>query len=109
MSRTPFAREFCACLDQTPIHYLTEWRMHIASRRLACGIPVNIVSDQLGYASPISFARTFKRIVGVNPGNFRKCRADAGAPDSEGPRRGFAGARDYAAEQPLRRSPPARQ
>lgn len=112
MSRTPFAREFCACLDQTPIHYLTEWRMHIASQRLASGLPVNIVSDQLGYASPISFARTFKRIVGVNPGNFRKCHADVGGandPDSEGPRRDAAGARGYAADRPLRRPPPARQ
>jgi AraC-like DNA-binding protein len=81
MSRTPFAREFCARLGQTPIHYLTEWRMHIASRRLAAGIPVNVVSDQIGYASPISFARTFKRIVGVNPGNFRRHRTAAGGSD----------------------------
>jgi len=78
MSRTPFAREFCACLGQTPIHYLTEWRMHIAVRRLAAGISVNIVSDELGYASPISFARTFKRVVGTNPGTFRKGRIEGG-------------------------------
>lgn len=98
MSRTPFAREFCACLGQTPIHYLTEWRMHIAVRRLAAGVPVGIVSEQLGYASPISFARTFKRVVGVNPGNFRRCRGEPGLlaeADNDEPRRDPAGASHY--------------
>ena len=75
MSRTPFAREFLECLEQTPIHYLTEWRMHLALRRLAQGVPVSIVSDELGYASPISFARTFRRVVGTTPGTFRRSAA----------------------------------
>lgn len=71
MSRTHFALEFFACVGETPVHYLTEWRMHLAVRRLASGMTVSVVSDQLGYASPISFARTFKRVVGLNPSSYR--------------------------------------
>jgi AraC-like DNA-binding protein len=87
MSRTLFAQEFCACLEQTPIHYLTEWRMHLALQRLAAGDPVNVVSDHLGYASPVSFARTFRRIVGVAPGNYRRIATIESSTDTKGPER----------------------
>ena len=79
MSRTPFAREFAACLEQSPIHYLTEWRMHLALRRLAEGAPVSIIADELGYASPISFVRTFRRVMGMTPGDYRRGVARKGA------------------------------
>ncbi|RAI44367.1 cupin domain-containing protein [Rhodoplanes roseus] len=72
MSRTPFALEFTACLELSPIRYLTEWRMHLASRRLAEGVPISVVADELGYASPISFARTFRRVMGITPGGYRR-------------------------------------
>jgi AraC-like DNA-binding protein len=71
MSRTHFAVKFLACVGKTPIHYLTQWRMHLAVRRLTLGMTVATVSDQLGYASPISFARTFKRVIGRNPSSCR--------------------------------------
>jgi AraC-like DNA-binding protein len=74
MSRSLFSREFFAHVGQTPIHYLTEWRMHIAGRRLASGVSMHVVSEELGYASPITLSRAFKRLKKVNPRCFQSTR-----------------------------------
>lgn len=78
MSRTPFAEVFHDCLGQTPIQYLTEWRMFAATRDLAGGVPANVIASQLGYASSASFARTFKRLQGMTPGDYRRRYERAG-------------------------------
>jgi AraC-like DNA-binding protein len=72
MARSTFAQEFHSCLGQPPIHYLAQWRMQVAASDLSAGIPANVVSEKLGYASPASFARVFSRVYGMNPGNYRR-------------------------------------
>ena len=42
-----------------------------AARRLQSpGILVKHVAEELGFADPFHFSRTFKRVFGVSPGRF---------------------------------------
>jgi len=70
MSRSPFWRTFFECVGQTPMQYVTEWRMSIAARRLAAGVPIGLVSEELGYASLVTFSRTFRRVMGISPSDM---------------------------------------
>lgn len=47
MSRTPFAQKFHACLGETPMTHLVQWRMLLASQRLAQGVSVSLVAEEL--------------------------------------------------------------
>jgi AraC-like DNA-binding protein len=69
MSRTRFAERFQACIGQTPIDYLTVWRMTIARQLLARGKPVKSVAVESGYKSAAAFSRAFSRVTGQAPRN----------------------------------------
>jgi AraC-like DNA-binding protein len=69
MSRTRFAEHFRARVGQTPIDYLTVWRMTIARQLLAKGKPVKSVALQVGYQSAAAFSRVFSRVTGQAPRN----------------------------------------
>jgi AraC-like DNA-binding protein len=70
MSRTRFAEHFRARVGQTPIDYLTVWRMTIACQLLARGKPVKSVALQVGYQSAAAFSRVFSRVTGQAPRNW---------------------------------------
>ncbi|MEU9984104.1 helix-turn-helix transcriptional regulator [Streptomyces sp. NPDC050856] len=73
LSRTTFAARFLACVGQSPMAYLTWWRLSTASRLLReTGAPLAAVARQVGYASEFAFAHAFKREFGTAPGAFRK-------------------------------------
>lgn len=73
MSRTSFAERFHALVGQTPIDYLTQWRMVLAERLLRDGREsVAGVMEQVGYASEASFRKAFKRVHGYGPGRLRQ-------------------------------------
>ncbi|MFV0126515.1 AraC family transcriptional regulator [Streptomyces sp. HMX112] len=73
LSRTTFAARFRACVGQSPMAYLTWWRLSTASRLLReTGAPLATVARQVGYASEFAFAHAFKREFGTAPGAFRK-------------------------------------
>lgn len=58
--------------------YVTRWRMQVARAWLSeAGVTVSQVAMRLGYGSEAAFNRAFKRIVGVPPGESRRCE---GAP-----------------------------
>jgi YesN/AraC family two-component response regulator len=38
---------------------------------------VQEIAEKVGYVNPISFRRTFKKTVGLSPGEFRKCKGRA--------------------------------
>ena len=61
------------------MQYLASWRMQLASRLLVDGAAVGTVATHVGYDSEAAFSRSFKRIVGVPPGEWRRTRM-AGAP-----------------------------
>lgn len=69
MSRTRFAEHFRTRVGQTPIDYLTVWRMTVACQLLAKGKPVKSVALQVGYQSPAAFSRVFHRMTGRAPRN----------------------------------------
>lgn len=72
MSRSGFAARFKAVAGQSPLAYLTEWRMHCAARLLRHDAALPDVSRQVGYQSLAAFNRVFRREMGVTPGAFRR-------------------------------------
>jgi AraC-like DNA-binding protein len=79
MSRTRFAEHFRARVGQTPIDYLTGWRMTVACQLLAKGEPVKSVALQVGYQSAAAFSRVFSRVTGQAP---RKLTLPSRSPDA---------------------------
>ncbi len=69
MSRTRFAAHFRMRIGQTPIDYLTTWRITVACQLLARGKPVKSVALQVGYRSAAAFSRVFSRMTGRAPRN----------------------------------------
>src|SRR5216683_1024232 len=73
MSRPSFARNFERALGQTPMQYLTDWRLTLAREYLLAGeLTLEQIGDRTGYSSPNAFAATFRRHVGLAPGQWRQ-------------------------------------
>ena len=68
LSRSVFAARFSQLVGMTPMHYVTRWRMHLASNWLQEGMRVSEVAYRLGYSSAAAFSRAFKRHMGISPG-----------------------------------------
>ena len=73
MSRSAFAPRFKELLGQTPLEYVTDWRMQKAllllkenDNKLAG------VAQSVGYESDAAFSKAFKRIIGMTPGEYRQ-------------------------------------
>lgn len=78
MSRSAFAARFKELLGQTPLEYVTGWRMQKAMQLLEQRDKKLIdVARSVGYESDAAFSKAFKRVVGANTGEYI--------------RRGFAG------------------
>ena len=75
MSRSVFAERFSALVGESPMHYLTAWRMHVAAQQLREG-PASVaqVAFTVGYESEAAFSRAFKRQFGTSPGGYRRQR-----------------------------------
>src|SRR5262245_59707987 len=76
MSRTRFAEHFRTTIGQTPIDYLTVWRMTIARQLLTKGKPVKSVALQVGYQSAAAFSRVFSRVTGQAPRTSKSSHAE---------------------------------
>ena len=73
MSRSAFAARFKELLGQTPLEYVTEWRMQKAMQLLEQRDKKLIdVARLVGYESDAAFSKAFKRVVGTNPGEYVK-------------------------------------
>lgn len=73
MGRTAFAERFRAVVGETPLRYLTHWRIQNAKRLLAeSRLSIDQVAARVGYESAASFSRVFRRTAGINPGAYRK-------------------------------------
>jgi AraC-like DNA-binding protein len=73
MSRSAFAARFKELLGQTPLEYVTEWRMQKAMQLLQQRDKKIIdVARSVGYESDAAFSKAFKRVVGTNPGQYLK-------------------------------------
>ncbi|MET9213461.1 MULTISPECIES: AraC family transcriptional regulator [unclassified Nocardia] len=67
MSRSAFAARFRAVLGQTPLDYLTAWRLALAQLRLQAGHSVKAVAAELGYANSSALSRVFTQRIGRSP------------------------------------------
>jgi len=60
-------------VGQSPIDYITQWRMTQAYRWLVDdGISTYDAALRTGYESEASFSKAFKRVMGMGPGKARK-------------------------------------
>lgn len=73
MSRTAFAVRFRQVTGETPLQYLTRWRMYLAARQLReTPLSTEAISARVGYKNSAAFQKAFKRIMGVPPGEYRR-------------------------------------
>ena len=75
MSRSAFALRFKELLRQTPVDYVTEWRMQKAIQMLQNGDKKLVeIAQKVGYESNATFSKAFKRVVGMPPVAYSKAR-----------------------------------
>jgi transcriptional regulator GlxA family with amidase domain len=83
-SRPAFARNFEQALGQTPMRYLTEWRMTLARDYLRMDeLSITEIAQRVGYGSPNAFAATFLRHHGRPPGRWRDGQRESQASASD--------------------------
>lgn len=71
LSRSSFAQRFRAKVGETPIAYLTRWRMLLAAERLeTTGERLAEVGQAYGYESENAFNTAFKRVMGCSPRRY---------------------------------------
>lgn len=76
VSRSVLAERFAARVGEPPMRYLTLWRMQLAARLLADGTDkVAAVGGRVGFRSEAAFSRTFKKVTGQSPAEWRRARA----------------------------------
>lgn len=87
MSRSRFAVRFHDIVGQTPLEYLTHWRMYQAAARLAeGGAALPAVAASVGYKSEVSFSKAFKRWAGRSPAEYRRILSGHPSPRNMMPR-----------------------
>lgn len=71
-TRATFARRFASLVGETPVAYLTRWRICLAAKAIREGITtVEQAAYAAGYESTAAFSRAFKRQYGMPPTAFR--------------------------------------
>jgi AraC-like DNA-binding protein len=75
MSRSTFALKFKETVGDTPMEYLTRWRMLLAGDKLAnSSDPISVIALSLGYESESAFSTAFKRVMGCSPRQYSRGR-----------------------------------
>lgn len=73
MSRSAFAAAFKASTGETPLGYLTSWRMHQAKTLLRdTSLGLREIASRVGYDSGTALSRAFSRREGSSPGAWRR-------------------------------------
>lgn len=73
LSRSGFAARFHALVGETPLRYLTAWRMMKAAlwlRESNDSLPQ--IAERVGYDSAAAFSKAFKQWRGIGPGEHRR-------------------------------------
>jgi AraC family transcriptional activator of mtrCDE len=72
MSRAAFCKHFTSAGGVPPAQFVLRLRMTAAATRLRAGDSVEQAAGHVGYQSSAAFTRAFKRIVGAQPGAYRR-------------------------------------
>jgi AraC-like DNA-binding protein len=71
-SRATFARRFAQLVGETPVAYLTRWRMCLAAKLLSeSEVTLDEIASRTGYETAAAFSKAFRRSYGRAPGRFR--------------------------------------
>ncbi len=74
-SRSVLAQRFQELVGQSPMQYLTQWRMLLASNLLRhSNVPLSQVAEEVGYLTDAAFSRAFRREFGLPPAAWRRSR-----------------------------------
>ncbi len=72
LSASYFARSFKASFGVTSRAWLTDRRIGRAKELLATMLPLADVASESGFGDQAAFTRTFRRLVGMAPGRWRR-------------------------------------
>jgi AraC-like DNA-binding protein len=103
MSRSIFALRFKETVGETPMEYLTRWRMLLAGDRLKNSADsLSAIASSLGYESESAFGKAFRRVMGYSPRQYSRhvsnpsprslAVKEASCDDQAEPGRGWVGA-----------------
>lgn len=76
MSRSSLAKQFTAMVGESPMKYLTRWRMQLAAMWLVSepDLTIDAIALRVGYTSGYAFSKAFKRMIGDSPDAYRRQR-----------------------------------
>jgi transcriptional regulator GlxA family with amidase domain len=81
VSRASLARRFTGIVGESPMAYLTGWRLTVAADLLRQhDSTLEAVARRVGYGSAFAFSAAFKRERGVSPQEYRRRPAQAPRP-----------------------------
>lgn len=76
LSRSALGDHFVKCLGMSPIRYLRDWRLYLASVQLKLADKaLAAVAHEAGYGTEAAFNRAFARRFGSPPAEWRRTRA----------------------------------
>ncbi|WP_263384564.1 AraC family transcriptional regulator [Granulicella arctica] len=77
MSRSAFAARFKLIVGQSPLEYLTQWRIHRASVLIRkTDSNIGKIAKGVGYASESAFTKVFKKVMQTTPSEFRRAATE---------------------------------
>jgi len=72
-SRSVLAERFQKLVGDSPMQYLTQWRMLLAANLLRrSNAPLARVAEEVGYQTDTAFSRAFRREFGLPPVAWRR-------------------------------------
>jgi len=72
-SRSVLAERFQNLVGNSPMQYLTQWRMLLAANLLRrSNVPLARVAEEVGYQTDTAFSRAFRREFGLPPVTWRR-------------------------------------
>ena len=70
------AERFQHLVGSSPIQYLTQWRMLLATNLLSrSNAPLARIAEKVGYQTDTAFSRAFRREFGAPPAAWRRSQS----------------------------------